>query len=270
MNINEMIGTGLTEYTKFIQNRNAMMDGLFYDVDSLSKEEKERLKNEVNPEGSIIIISPKQCNKKYEFYSNAEKFIKSKHKNISKFVVAGVGSSNLGGASLARNVAYFFNQEAGAIVAGYGVTDLMSEAWGGWFSLGAANRFASFFEEINKSFTPKASIASDADINQYVAGHPDSRTLLQLLLSENVMIDFILGHSKGCLSIANSLNGFVSLSTKERVQKCVDDIQILTTGAITELPDAFYEKSTQVIGDIDWFGGMNSRINLDYKTIPLA
>ena len=43
----------------FLQHRNTFLDNFFYDTDSLTKEETERLTSEKNPEGSIIVISPK-------------------------------------------------------------------------------------------------------------------------------------------------------------------------------------------------------------------
>ena len=40
----------------FLQHRNTFLDNFFYDTDSLTKEETERLTSEKNPEGSIIGI----------------------------------------------------------------------------------------------------------------------------------------------------------------------------------------------------------------------
>lgn len=64
---------------------------------------------------------------------------KSKEKRIDAVVVAGVGSSAIGTASLARNLADYLKRPVAGIVSGCGVEDVISEGFGGWFGLGAIN-----------------------------------------------------------------------------------------------------------------------------------
>lgn len=270
MDAKTFINHGFKGYRDFLKKRNTIADAFFYDVNSLTAEEQKKITNEINREGSILIIPPKGSGREYKNYPTALEFLGSRHKDVSKFVIAGVGSSDLGGASLARNVADFFSEDVGTIVAGYGMADLMTEAMGGWFSIGYTNKVASYIEETSDILDAEKDISIDTDIHHYVAGHPDSRTLLRLLLSKENRIDFILGHSKGCLSLANALNGLVSGSSVAYSKKCAEKIQIITTGAVIELPDIFSEKAFQYLGGIDWFGGMNSRLNLEFKTIPGA
>lgn len=253
-----------------MKNWNTILDNFFYDVSNLTKNERQKLEEEITPEGSIIVVPPQSFNKDYTTYNKVKGFLDSDHKKVNKFVIAGVGSSDVGGVALARNVADFFNEEVGAIVAGYGIYDLLTEGLGGCFSLGATNRFASFIEETSEFLDDDDDTTLDTDVHPYVAGHPDSRTLLRLLMSEKGNVNFILGHSKGCLSIANALNGFVTYGNKELTEKKAANIQIVTTGAVVELPDIFNNHYYQYLGSIDWFGGINSNLLLPFEPIQGA
>ena len=267
MNRKEIISSSFEGYIKPIKRRNTMLDSFFYDVSSLTKEERQKLTDEINPEGSIIVMPPASSGQDYASYPIVTAFLKSKHKAVSRFIIAGVGSSDLGAAALARNVADFFGEDVGAIVAGYGVADLLTEGLGGWFSLGITNRLAYYLEEARAVLTTEDDLVLDTDVHPYVAGHPDSRTLLRLLISKNAKIDFILGHSKGCLSIANALNGYVSYGTKENIKKRAEEIRIVTTGAVVEFPDVFAKGVYQYLGGIDWFGGINSLLCLQFEPV---
>ena len=59
---------------------------------------------------------------------------------VAGVAIAGVGSSVLGTAALARNVADAVGGEIVGLVSGYGVSDLLSEALGGWFFFGAVDQ----------------------------------------------------------------------------------------------------------------------------------
>ncbi|MCP4603730.1 MAG: hypothetical protein GY847_24970 [Proteobacteria bacterium] len=269
MNIKDAFDRSVKLYVETIKRRNTVLDSFFYDVSSLEEEERQKLKLETNLEGTILVMSPISDNRSYATYPTAKKFLESEHKEVCRFVISGVGSSDLGGAALARNVADHFGEDVAVIIAGYGVTDVLTEGLGGWFSLGAINRLAYYLEKAGEAMTPEDGLELDADIHPYVAGHPDSRTLLCLLMSKKAKIDFILGHSKGCLSLANALNGFVSFGSKKLIQKRAREIQIVTTGSVIELPDVF-KKVSQYLGNVDWLGGMNSRIDLPYLKVPGA
>ncbi len=243
----------------FLQHRNTFLDNFFYDTDSLTKEETERLTSEKNPEGSIIVISPKKNNTPYTVYKNATEFVNSEHNAITRFTIAGVGSSDLGGSALARNVADYFDTPVGAIIAGYGMKDLMQEALGGWFGLGQANK---------KSYIKEA-LHQEDDI-EFVTGSPDSTTLLNLLGNKKINIELLLSHSKGCLSVADALFGLMSLSSDSKlIKERTENMKIVTAGAVINLPNQFHHVF-QFLGDYDWFGRINSRVGLGFDKIAGA
>jgi len=262
----------LTDFSIFlepIKDYNIFLDILFYDVGKLTNNERTRLKEEITPEGSIIVVPPSSLKKEYKTYEVSD-FIKSSHKSISKFVISGVGSSDIGTFALARNVADFYNEEVGAIIAGYGIYDLITESLGGFFSLGLTNRCASIIEKTSEILDDEDGTTLDTDIHPYITGNPDSKTLLTLLMSNEININLLLGHSKGCLSIANSLNGFVENAPKDLLENRLNNIKIITTGAIVEMPDFFLNHYYQYIGSIDWFGGINSSFLMEFELVPFA
>jgi hypothetical protein len=69
-----------------------------------------------------------------------------------------------------------------------------------------------------------------------VAGlHPDTLILVRLLRHADRDIDTILGHSKGCLSIASAFEG-LSLVNKPSDIAHAKRVRVITTGAVVELP----------------------------------
>ncbi|MEM7671615.1 MAG: hypothetical protein AAF317_21260 [Pseudomonadota bacterium] len=160
----------------------------------------------------------------------------------------------------------------GAIVAGYGVADLMTEALGGWFYFGAANRATAFINEATRKMandrlghTPadRATIASMLDRSQ-----SDTRTLLRLLIDPERDVKTLVGHSKGCLSIAFAFNHIAANAGPGEFEEFAD-IEVITTGAVVEMPAAM-TRLRQYIGALDWFGGMNSVPGLPSIRVPQA
>ena len=255
------------EFLSILKQRNTALDAFFYDVGKLSKAEKNQLIEANVREGSIIIVPPSQSDEPLKLLKHPRDFIAGDHHKVTKFVIAGVGSSDVGAAALARNVADFFAEPVAAIVAGYGLEDLVSEALGGWFVLGQANRRARIVIDENHQFSPDEDIA-EQDI-PFVKGNPDSTTLLHLLLSGKVKCDLLLGHSKGCLSIANALFGLIDYGYSTIISNRINQTKVITTGAVVELPEHF-DHYCQFLGSIDWFGGLNSRIGLPFHAVPGA
>ena len=93
--------------------------------------------------------------------------------------------------------------------------------------------------------------------------------MLSLLNNEKINIELLLGHSKGCLSLSNALFGFIDFASDKTISSRINNIQIVTTGAVINLPDEF-NHVYQFLGDYDWFGGLNSRIGLDFNKIAGA
>lgn len=271
------ISQPISEATKW---RNTALDWLFYDVGSLSQPELDSLVGETNLEGSILVVYPKAERgeigvRKFENYT---KLRAAPGRLLSRFSIAGVGSSDVGAAAFARNLADHYGEPVGAIVAGYGLADVLAEAMGGWFFLGASNRFMKLFHD---RYAEAQTVlqryegtmkgldrTKAAELASSVTGSLDSQTLLRLLLDRDREIKTLLGHSKGCLSLAYALQALAVGSDEAALQKA-KTIRIVTTGTVVELPNGF-DNASQFLGSLDWFGGMNSRLNKDYERVMSA
>lgn len=261
---------------------NTSLDYLFYDVGALTPEEKSELRDHAEPEGSILIVHPKSAVRAITTLTPLE-FITAQKKNnaelINAIAVPGVGSSALGAAALARNVADSINRPVAAIVAGFGLADMVSEALGGWFVLGAKNTFRDCFAKIFDTFDMKDHVWDNASYeslvqeeetadfakDNFVYGSPDSTALLLTLFHLRTQIKILVGHSKGNYAIENALEGLISMC-RSKDQVIPADLHVVTLGAVIRFPEEFV-RVTQFIGGIDCFGMMNSRPQLHPRWI---
>ena len=140
-------GAAVLPGSEIIKQRNTAIDWLFYDVGVLTTDEFQSLSTEKNKDGTIIVVRPvtrelEVCVRKLNSYSE----LRADPGDLPQHLfMAGVGSSDVGAAALARKLANVGDASVGATVAGYGVADLLTEALGGWFSLGAYNRMIQAF-----------------------------------------------------------------------------------------------------------------------------
>jgi hypothetical protein len=262
---------------------NTSVDNVFYDVTALSDPERERLSAYVAPESSIVTVHPRAENAAIEVLRPVD-FVQQQlarsRPHIDTIVVAGVGSSAVGTAALARNVADHTGQAVAGVVSGFGVADIVAEAMGGWFVLGAANivrdaiartldacQIKDHVRDQSSHEHIKACVqALGLTKNEFIYGSPDSTVLLYLLCTLGERIRTLVGHSKGNYSIDNALRGWVTAS--QRTGKPLHtDLCIVTLGAVIRLP-AEFSNVHQFIGTSDYFGMMNSRPFLDCCLVP--
>ena len=85
-------------------------------------------------------MPPSNSDRQIRHYKRALRFMNKEGPTIRAIAVAGVGSSALGTAALARSIADALDTDVAGIVTGYGLSDVMTEALGGWFVFGAADR----------------------------------------------------------------------------------------------------------------------------------
>ena len=122
---------------------------MFYDVGTVTAAEAQDISPWLAREGSLLIVPPTgqgplcRC-------GTIDGFAGHGGTDIRILTVAGVGSSALGSAAFARNVADAFGQPVAAVVSGYGLADLLTEAAGGWFFFGTLNRLRHQFEELDR------------------------------------------------------------------------------------------------------------------------
>jgi hypothetical protein len=261
------------------KQRNTALDQLFYDVGALSAAERAFLVQETNLEGAILVVYPQGARGDLSIvkYADHPTLRAAPGRLLRYFSIAGVGSSDLGAAALARNLADHVQEPVGAIVAGYGIADLLAEGLGGWFFLGANNQLLQYLHQgwaASQALFERAAPAPAPRTAKAVAPPPafvggsDSNTLLQLLRDEAREIRILLGHSKGCLSIATALEA-LAVGGPAGVRQKAKAIRVITTGAVVELPDGF-ENAIQFLGELDGFGAMNSRLHKEYVKIPGA
>lgn len=248
--------------------RNTMLDWFFYDVDGLTPEERITLVGGPNTEGAIIVVWPRGAQgmislKKYDSHAELRA---APGAMLTHFTIAGVGSSDVGAAAFARTAANVLGVPVGAIVAGYGVADLLSEAMGGWFVMGGANRVMQMYRDaVDQGEGETDAVTRSVETAQ---SYDDSATLSLLMQDEDREIRWIGGHSKGNGSIALGLRAALAADAGRSVER-LTALRITTVSAVTAMPPQF-ENIGQYLGELDWFGGMNSRRSLDYETVPGA
>jgi hypothetical protein len=254
-----------------LQKRNTLADWAFYDVRNLSDLEFDFLSSRPFKEGTILVVHPNLNHEGIEIqtHDDHQQLLNAPGDMLEHFVIAGVGSSDVGAAALARTLANHLESPVGAIVAGYGVADLLQEALGGWFFFGAANRFEAWSDHFNWFGKPDSS-SSPVDFSKASRSKVtnDTDTLVKLLSDKNRKIQTLLGHSKGCLSMAFALNHYEEANGATSLQGH-KNIRVITLGAVVEFPEAM-ENVAQYLGEWDSFGGINSVLTNPFISIPHA
>lgn len=258
-----------------VQRRNTIADWAFYDVASLSAAEFAMLSQQTNREGAILVVEPSDGSdsNRIQKFETFETFRAEPGDLLRHFSIAGVGSSDVGAAALARPLANHLDAPVGAIVSGYGMADILGEALGGWFFFRTSNQALDLISQLQKAFSH--SDHDQSELNER-AGHaatgatfsPDTATLVRLLSEEERRVETLLGHSKGCLSISYALQEIASRSDRSHFDRA-RDISVITTGAVIAFPEGL-NRLSQYLGSIDWFGGMNSRPTLEHTSVPGA
>lgn len=294
---------------------NSGLDALFYDVPALTQREVDWLWNEHLPEGAILFIDPRndehvgiRCTDEAGFFVAC----RGRGENVGVAVaIPGVGSSALGAAALGRNVADYLGQTVAVIVAGYGKSDLVADALGGWLVLEPHNQLRVLAEHLAQHPGPPATAAAASDsaagstevyirdkgkettgqgsvpastaLSQQASldayanivaslphpvqtalrpipaeerGTSETKILYRLLVNDQTPIRLVVGHSKGCYSIATALH----MLAKEKPDDALalgKSLKIVTLGAVVGLPAAF-SRVTQLLGKLDGFGLANS------------
>jgi hypothetical protein len=257
-----------------LKQRNAVLDHFFYDTPSLTADEIAQLSPATDREGAIIVVPPGNSGRQMRHYKSALRFVNKERDVISAIAVAGVGSSVVGTAALARNVADALNCDVAGIISGYGVADLMSEALGGWFVFGAADRAKLYLENlVERARTTMAESksrrsgpdASGLDGSSTSPGADDVATLSNILLTNPPNLRFLVGHSKGSLLIDFALEQYVR-DLEGDSSPFYESLQIVTFGAVVSPPRQF-RRVKQYLGRLDWFGGMNSSLSVPHVLV---
>jgi hypothetical protein len=258
-----------------IKARNTVADWMFYDVRGLTRPEYEHLARETNLEGAILVVEPRGAagSVRIQKFDGFERFRAEPGDLIRHFSIAGVGSSDVGAAALARTLANHLDAPVGAIVAGYGLADIAAEALGGWLFFGPVNRSLHLAGRAAQAVAAAADrlVASSHGPAPGLAGRvlsPDTRSLVRLLSEPERRVETLLGHSKGCLSLAYAIEAIHHHADPDHYARA-QGVDIVTTGAVVAFPGPL-PGLRQYLGGLDWFGGMNSRLKLPHTMVPAA
>ena len=264
---------GSEAYLEAVRQRNAILDWLFYDIGVVTQSEARALSPWLAAEGAILVVPP-TGDGELQLCASIEEFVDLHGKKVQAVAVAGVGSSALGAAAFARNVADALDESVAAVVSGYGLADLATEALGGFFLFGAANSLRHRFEWLDRLRESGAIADPGASASGTATGSPmqrskDTRTVQALLSHKGLALNLLIGHSKGNLVVSEALYGLKAVDPA-RLNKLARQSRIVTISAKIAMP-AEFERITDVMGQIDGFGAINSR--WDFATevkVPLA
>ena len=252
-----------------LQQRNTFFDALFYDVGALTDSERASLSPRFDREGSVILVPPAGAGRPILHYPTAGDFLAAQGDCTLALAIAGVGSSVLGTAALARNVADAYGFDVAGLVSGYGATDMLVEAMGGWFFYGATDEIRHEIRTaINRltHFGP-AGDTTPRDVAATRATGRDLPALEEILDATPPRLKLLVGHSKGDLVLDFVLERFASRHGGGH--RYFDELAIATFGAVADLPPQF-RRVHQFLGALDWFGGLNSRTDVPCVRVPDA
>ena len=245
------------------QLRNTLLDGLFYDVAAIREGEYAEIARWMAREGALLIVPPSASGADLSLVRDVPSFLEAGGRSVRALAVAGVGSSALGAAALARNVADAVEGPVAALVSGYGLSDVVTEALGGWFWFGGLNVLRHAFEPLDRA-TKLLTLSEMGDTagtpEWYARTSRDTATLIELLGRADVHIPLLVGHSKGNLVISEAL---YALQEQDRLAELARRTAIVTISAKVGMPAAFAGRVVDVMGADDAFGMLNSRPDIE-------
>ena len=248
---------------------NSIVDCTFYNVGCLDDDEIRQLawigKYHNEPPGTVIIVAPKsrQSGKPRIKVVLSDKWREHVPDNIDTVAIAGVGSSILGTAALAKDVADQLGQAVLGVVSGIGAIGAPIDGVTGWYLYGTINRMDDFW--ITASEYLGAATKFDEDVVTLVRSPAlldSAQDILQELIARP-MVTRVIGHSKGSLEIANAVEALQSAIAKRAPTSA---LKIGTLGAVVALPDDV--RICQVLGGLDFLGWLNSRTDVVRHLIP--
>lgn len=251
--------------------RNTGLDALFYDVKSVSAEESFYISDALASEGLIVIVPPSGgamltiCDSTTEYKLRGGR-------DVHALAVAGIGGSAIGAVAFARNVADAIGAPVAAVVSGYGLGDIINETIGGSFFFGWLGHMRNDLEVID-DVVGRPHLGAYEDRHKLaLKPHPsalDTDTVETLLADADLSFDLLVGHSRGNRVLSEALYT-IKAEEPERLRQLADGLKIVTFGGRITMPPEC-RTVIDVIGELDWFGEINSRPQIDSDIrVPLA
>lgn len=242
-----------------LRQRNSLLDYMFYDLGVLSGDEAVQVGPSYAAEGAILAVGPSAA-PSLDIWPDYQTFAANGPADLRAIAISGVGSSALGAAAFARNVADAIGGPALAVVSGYGLADLMAEAVGGFFWFGGLNSMRHVFEPLDDLWRAKGYPRAGADgtgtVVETVRKSRDVATLYSIFES-GYPFEIMVGHSKGNLVLSEALFALKSRK-RDRLDELAQRARIVTISARIAMPSAL-KNIVDVMGALDTFGEMNSR-----------
>jgi hypothetical protein len=263
-----------------LEQRNELVDATTYDVEALTLAERARLSRLMDREGTVVVVPPRAAKRPIRHYRNALRFMVNEGQSISAIAVAGGCGSVLGVAALARNVADYYGIDVAGVVTGYGLDDLISEAFGGAMFFGSIDRIIHAGRiAIERLLARTTSLSSAApalsqtggvdptDARFLLPGTSDVGTLYDILTA-STSLRLVLGHSRGNVVVSLALAHFVQELHGEH-HPHLNSMTIVTLGAVVDIHPAFVRQH-QFLGSRDYLGAMNSQLSRPHRVVPGA
>ncbi|MDK9695638.1 MAG: hypothetical protein OEL76_04545 [Siculibacillus sp.] len=240
------------------RHRNALLDALFYDVHLVTAEEAEALAPSKAREGTILIVPPTGAGS-LKVCSTVESWLDAGGDAISTLTVAGVGSSALGTAAFARNVADAVGAPVAAVVSGYGLADLVTEATGGFLWFAGLTTLHDLWERLDRSLDRIRDAATDplAAGSDPIVAERDSDVVRALLCERRAKFDLIVAHSKGNMVVGEALH---ALQREDRVRADLigETVHIVSISSRLQMPRSC-RQVTEIVGRWDLIGSFATR-----------
>lgn len=239
----------------------AFIDCFFYNVQALDADELRQLailgaRHREQP-GTVILVEPEARRPghpriKVIFGKGWQKHVPD---DVDTVIVAGVGSSMLGAAALAKDIADRLNRCVVGVVPGTGLLSAPIDGFFGLFKYGPLNLLVNHWMSLSQLF--KSTDKEDPLVVAHT-GDASKNDLPQVVLQELIRrssVKRLIGHSKGSLELSNA----VAAEEKSLLNRA-DKLRIGTIGAVMALPR--YVDCCQVLGSFDELGLLNSRVNV--------
>ena len=237
---------------------NVLLDVLFYDVGVVSREEALALAPWKAAEGAILIVPP-SGGEPIVVCPSLDDYVAKGGEAITTLTVAGVGSSALGTAAFARNVADAVGRPVAAVISGYGLADLATEAAGGfsWFAGLAAVH--GFWERVDQSVdwlrnTAGSTLGGPAPEQH---GDRDAETVQALLSDDRLHFDLIVAHSKGNIVVGDALHA-LQRTDRVRSDRIGETVHIVSISSRLRMPRSC-RQVTEIVGRWDLIGDFATR-----------
>ncbi|MEM6676563.1 MAG: hypothetical protein AAF675_01700 [Pseudomonadota bacterium] len=253
--------------------RNSVLDAGVYDLPGLTAAEIAALapRPGTDDAGTILVVHPRDTRENGVIrHADYSAFRAAPGRQITRFAIAGLGSSALGAAALGRTLADATGKPVGVVVAGYGPGDLVSEAMGGFLLFAAANRMrharATLGHRLGTLVAERQPGLPGPRPHDFAT--PDVAMLVRLLAEPGRRIHVLLGHSKGALALSAALARVLRTGDAETAARLAR-AQVITAGAVIAFPPEIAWVH-QLIGTLDTLGQLNSQRGLPAHRVALA